>query len=478
MMPAADGTPPSVVVIGGGLAGLSAAVALADTGWHVTLLESKARLGGATHSFQRAFGDDELVVDNGQHVFLRCCTAYREFLGRLGVETQTNLQPRLDVPVIDPATGRRARLRRDRLPAPLHLSRALLGYRLLSPLQRVRAIWAALALNRVDRDAPSSDEQTFGDWLTAHGQSKAAITRLFDVFTIATLNTPAAQVSLGLAAMVFQDGLLRKADACDIGVAAVPLSTLHGDAAAAALAAHNADIRLRTKARELIALPDGRWQVGIDDGHLDADAVVLAVPHDVAADLLPAGAVTDGAGHLSELDVAPIINIHVVYDRVVLTEPFLAAVESPAQFVFDRTAQSGLPAGQYIAVSVSAADAYVDQSVAQLRAVFEPELERVLPLARNAHVLEFFVTREREATFRAVPGSARLRLQTVTAAPGLVIAGAWTKTGWPATMEGAVRSGQAAALALESARPGTVRFSPPRPAKSPGRAKRSQEASA
>ena len=145
------GDRPTVVVVGGGLAGLSAAVAAADAGWAVTLLESRTRLGGATHSFARAFGADTLDVDNGQHVFLRCCTAYRDFLRRLGVEEQTSLQPRLDVPVVDPSNGRRARLRRDRLPAPLHLSRALLGYRLLTPMQRLRAVVASLALNRVDR---------------------------------------------------------------------------------------------------------------------------------------------------------------------------------------------------------------------------------------------------------------------------------------------------------------------------------------
>ena len=217
---------------GGGLAGLSAAVTAADAGWAVTLLESRARLGGATHSFTRAFEDGEIVVDNGQHVYLRCCTAYIEFLQRLGVGNQTFLQPRLDVPVIDPATGRVARLRRDRLPAPLHLSRALLTYRLLSPWQRLRAIVAMLKLDRVDRLAPSSDTQTFGSWLSAHGQSAPVIKRLIDVFTVATLNSPSAQVSLTLGAMVFQDGLLRKADACDIGISRVPLGVLHGDAAA------------------------------------------------------------------------------------------------------------------------------------------------------------------------------------------------------------------------------------------------------
>jgi squalene-associated FAD-dependent desaturase len=437
---------PTVVVVGGGLSGLSAAVTAADAGWSVTVLESRARLGGATHSFTRAFDGRELIVDNGQHVFLRCCTAYRGFLRRLGVEDQTSLQPRLDVPVVDPRTGQRARLRRDRLPAPLHLSRALLTYRLLSPMRRLRAVGAALALNRVDRDSPASEAQTFGAWLTTHGQSDEAIEHLFDVFTVATLNAPASQVSLSLAAMVFQDGLLRHHSACDIGVATVPLGQLHGDAAAAALAAH--DIRLHSIVRTVTPLPGDRWQVDTDTATIEADAVVLAVPHDVTADLLPDGAVADPSLPRG-LGVAPIINVHVIFDRVVLTEPFVGAVGSPVQFVFDRTHPSGLSSGQYIAVSVSAADEWIDEPVADLRAVFLPELLRVLPAARDAVVLDFFVTREREATFRPVPGSAARRLPTTTALPGLFIAGAWSDTGWPATMEGAVRSGLAAARAME-----------------------------
>ena len=440
---------PVVVVVGGGLAGLSAAVTAADAGWAVTLLESRARLGGATYSFTRALEEGEIVVDNGQHVFLRCCTAYREFLRRLGVEEQTFLQPRLDVPVVDPATGRRARLRRDRLPAPLHLSRALLTYRLLSPWQRIRAIVAMLALDRVDRDAPSSDTQTFGSWLAAHGQSPKVIKRLIDVFTVATLNAPSAQVSLTLGAMVFQDGLLRKADACDIGVARVPLGQLHGDAAAAALATHDADIRLRTRVRGLTALDGNRWRVDTDDTSVEADAVVLAVPHDAAADLLPTGSIADPSV-VRGLDVSPILNVHVIFDRIVLTEPFIGAVDSPMQFVFDRTQASGLRSGQYVAVSVSAADAWIDEPVARLRELFMPELLRVLPAAHDAVVRDFFVTREREATFRPVPGSAARRLPTATNAAGLVVAGAWTATGWPATMESAVRSGVAAARALEA----------------------------
>ena len=435
--------PRDVVVIGGGLAGLAAAIGAADAGARVTLLESRPRLGGATHSFTRAFEDGHLVVDNGQHVFLRCCTAYLQFLRRLGVEDQTYLQAKLDVPVADPATGRRSHLKRNSLPAPLHLANSLLRYGVLSPSERIRAIRGALGLRRVDRNAPSSDLQSLGEWLRAHGQTTATIDRLFDVFTVATLNARADEASLTLGAMVFQDGLLRDKAACDIGYSRVPLGALHGEAARAALDAAGADVRFQTRVRAIEQA--GRWRVRTDDETFDADAVVLATPHDVAARLLPANAVpTSPTG----LGFSPILNVHVVYDRVVMTEPFVAAVDSPVQFVFDRTPASGLRSGQYVAVSVSAAQPFIDEPVAALREVFLSELARVLPASKTATVRDFFVTRERTATFLPAPGSARFRLPTLTGAPGLVLAGAWTDTGWPATMEGAVRSGVAAAAAL------------------------------
>jgi uncharacterized protein with NAD-binding domain and iron-sulfur cluster len=152
------------------------------------------------------------------------------------------------------------------------------------------------------------------------------------------------------------------------------------------------------------------------------------------------------------LGAAPIVNVHVIYDRKVMDLPFAAAVDSPVQWVFDRTRISGMHArgddGQYLAVSLSAADEYVNMTVAELREMFVPALAELFPEAREATVTEFFVTRERRATFRQVPGTARLRPPAATALPGLVLAGSWTATGWPDTMEGAVRSGLSAVITL------------------------------
>ncbi|CCG01192.1 hydroxysqualene dehydroxylase HpnE [Blastococcus saxobsidens] len=443
---------PRVVVVGGGLAGLTAALEAGDAGAQVTLLERSPRLGGATHSFRRG----ALEVDNGQHVFLRCCTAYRGLLRRLGVESDTVLQDRLDVPVVT-GSGQTARLRRGALPAPLHLARALAGYRLLSPRDRSHAVRAALALGRLRTDDPDVDAVSFGTWLAAHGQSPAAVERLWELVTVATLNARAADASLALAATVVQRGLLAERGAADLGYATVPLSRLHGEPAARALAALGADVRCGVKVSAVRPDGDGGFTVlagsRTGDAAFPADAVVLAVPSDAVAGLMPAGALAAPAAPAA-LGSAPIVNVHVVYDRPVTTSPFLAAVESPVQWVFDRTAAAGLDSGQYLALSVSAADADIGRPTADLLAQYLPAMHALVPGTRTAEVTEAFVTREPAATFRQAPGTLQLRPGPRTRLPGLALAGAWTRTDWPATMEGAVRSGRAAArAALQDARP-------------------------
>jgi squalene-associated FAD-dependent desaturase len=430
------------VVVGGGLAGITAALRCADAGHRVVLLEAKPRLGGLTYSFRRG----ELMVDNGQHVFLRCCTAYRELLARLDVTDRVSLQPRLDIPVRRP-DGNSARLRRSGWPAPLHLGGALLRYRLLTPAQRIRFVRAALALKRLDRNDPAVDDRTFADWLAAHRQDQPTVDALWELVSVATLNARAAATSLRLAAMVFQVGLLTEAGAADIGWSAVPLQELHGDAAVRALTAAGAEVTTGVPVDRIDAIEAG-WRVAAGGREYRGHDVIVAVPPAAAETLLPAGAIAAAPGWAARLGTAPIINVHVVLDRVVLREPFVAGIGTAIQWVFDRTAPSGLAAGQYLAVSVSAAEDFIDQPVAALRAALMPQLEALLPELRGASITDFFVSRERQATFRPAPGSARLRASTQTGAPGLFLAGAWTDTGWPATMEGAVRSGNAAAAAV------------------------------
>jgi len=472
-------------VIGGGLAGITAAVALGKAGHEVTLLEAKPRLGGATMSFSR----DGLVVDTGQHVFLRCCTAYRGLLDRLGMAAHAPLQPRFDVTVLAP--GKQAALRRRRVPAPLHMLPALLGYPFLNWSQRLRLTRAALAFRRLDENDPKTDELRLGDWLAAHGQDERTRRVLWDLFSVSSLNVPGDDASLALAAVVVKTGLLGDADAADIGVPALSLGELHGAAAARLLGKLGATVRTQAKVTAIEPAEAGGFLVraadaegGAAGGDLETDAVVLAVPHEQAARLMPPGALpAETVDGWAGLGAAPIVNVHVIYDRKVMDVPFAAAVDSPVQWVFDRTRISGMHeraragqrgigqhgadqqgigqhgagqhgagqhgGGQYLAISLSAADEYAGKPVTELREQFVPALAELFPAAKAATVTEFFVTREKRATFRQVPGTAKLRPKAATDLPGLVLAGAWTDTGWPDTMEGAVRSGLNAVIALQ-----------------------------
>ncbi|HEX4082820.1 MAG TPA: FAD-dependent oxidoreductase [Acidimicrobiales bacterium] len=484
-----------VAVVGGGLAGIAAALAAADGGAAVTVVERRSHLGGLTWSFRR----NGRSFDNGQHVFLRCCTEYRGFLDRIGAAGQTHLQPRLDIPVLSPGGGR-ADITRTNLPSPLHLAGALLRYRHLSLADRARLGRPTLALRRLRLDDPALDDETFGSWLARHGQRPAAIEKLWDLITLPTVNVPASDASLALAAKVFRTGLLDHADGADVGWSTVPLGELHGANAARALAAAGVDVRVgttvdrlavgsraggRDSAVTLTVRPAGAAEPAGAGGLagaaepagaarpagaaaasrvataagptgarraaevIEADAVIVATPPDVAAALLPAGALPAVTG----LGTSPIVNVHLVFDRHVTDLPLAAAVDSPVQFVFDHTAAAGMdPDGpeQCLVVSLSAADAFIGGRPDDLVRTFHDALGDLFPAARRAGLVDGVVSREHTATFRGRPGTAALRPSSTTSLPGLagvLVAGAWCDTGWPATMEGAVRSGTDAARA-------------------------------
>ena len=428
-----------VVVIGGGLAGIAAALDCADDGASVTLLESRRRLGGAAYSFTR----DGLTVDNGQHVFLRCCTSYHELLQRIGADHLVTVQPRLEIPVLAPG-GRTAWLRRSGLPAPLHLAGAMLRYPFLGPLARLSVARTMQALDRVDPDDPAADSVSFGDWLSEHGQGAAAIETVWELIARPTLNLRVGDASLAQAAYVFQHGMLRDPAGGDVGYARVPLSEIHDEAAGCALAQAGVDVRLRHGVTAIEPHAHG-FQVALSGlPALLTDAVILAVQPERAARVLPVSAGVDTTA-LARLGSSPIVNLHLVFDTKVLEQPFAAAVHSPVQWIFDRSDGANQQAGQYLTVSLSAADTELEMTATELRERFVPALAQLLPAVREAQLETFFVTREHAATFRAAPGSRALRPGPRTALAGLVLAGNWTDTGWPATLEGAVRSGHAAA---------------------------------
>jgi squalene-associated FAD-dependent desaturase len=427
-----------VVVCGGGLAGVAAACEAAGLGARVTLVERRPFLGGRAFSFTDAASGRE--IDNGQHVFLGCCTAYTGLLRLLGTLGATTLQRRLDVLVRD-RSGATGRLRAAPLPAPFHLSASFAAYPHLTPAERaaaVRALLALVALRPAARDR--LDDRTFADWLHDHGQPDRAIARFWDLIVLPTCNDRSDRVSAALAAFVFQEGLLRTRTGSAIGWPRVGLTRVVDPAARDFLAARGGTV---LSGRGVAAV--GERHVEMRGGErLEADGIVLAVPprmaHEVAPDALP---------REPGLNASPIVNVHLWYDRPVMDEPFEAVLDSPAQWVFNRSAMDHHGAGRagehHLAVSISGARSEVEVPRDALAAAIRAEVEAVYPRARDAELVASAVVKEPRATFAQAPGQASRRPGTATPVPGVALAGAWTDTGWPATMEGAVRSGIRAA---------------------------------
>ncbi len=412
------------VVIGAGLAGLAAARALLAAGHQVTVLERSRLLGGKATSFVAG----EVEVDNGQHVFLGCFDAWLGLVGEAGMADALHLPARFEVALLGPH-GNRVRLRAGRLPSPLHLAPALLGHRLLGPGGRVRVARAMMAARK-----PARPGETLAGWLRRRGQGPRERTLFWDPFLVPALNAPPEEVDAEAGLFVLRTAFLGRPGASRIGWSKVPLGRI-AEALAAGL-----DVRLRQPALELVVEGDAVRGVRSAGGELEAGGVVLAVPPDQASRLLPAAAQVSG---LEQIRSQPIVDVHLWYDPERLELPwrldFAALAGSPVQWVFRK--HPG-----YLCCSLSAASEAVGLAEEELVERCHRELARVLPALRGLSPLRGRATRDPAATFVPTPGLRRPGPET--GVRGLVLAGAWTDTGWPATMESAVRSGQAAARVL------------------------------
>ncbi len=431
---------------------MAAAWRLAAAGYRVTLVERRPYLGGRAYSYtDRETG---VQVDNGQHVFMGCCTAYIDFLRDVGTLDRTARQDRLRVEVRSPS-GKSGVLAAAPLPPPLHLLPSFLAYPHLAWRDKLRAAPALLRI-RMERN-PDRDElraMSFEDWLRRNGQSDRAIANFWDLIVVPTLNDASRDVSASMAFTVFQVALLRDAHGADIGFARGGLSDVMGDAAERRLRTLGVDLVLGRTVERLVSDHGALTGVVLAGGDvLTADWYVAALPPQALVNALP-----DDLREASPLSVAashtfaPIVNLHVWYDRAVADFEWAAFVDSPLQFVFNKTRIAGLTGpGDYLTVSLSGAWEWWPLSKDELRERFTPELARALPLARDAAIERFAVVKEQRATFRSPPGGPANRLPTLTPLRNMVLAGDWTDTGWPATMEGAVRSGNAAAAAVMAA---------------------------
>ena len=408
------------VVVGGGLAGLSAALQLLDCEHDVTLLEARPTLGGAVQTLPEREGDPDPPPDNGQHIALGCCDAYLDFLERIGQGSSAERR-RLALPVIA-EDGSVAFIGPGAL--------ALLRYRHVPLRDRLTIARVARRLGSLVPE--DHDGEGFATLLRRLGQSEAAIGRFWDVFMRPALNLPSEEVSAGLALFTVQTALLADRRASDLVLPRRPLGEMHGEAAGRVLAERGAIVRTNARVVELAQdaalLADGE--------RVHADAFVLAVPSAESARLLgePAPALED----------SPIVSVHLLFDRRLLQHDLAALLGSPAHWVFDRGRLTGHEPerGQYLTVVSSGAPELLEVRGKELVELIAGEVTSRLG---QAELLWSRVSREPAATFAARPGTAKLRSGFVTSRPNVARAGAWTDTGWPATMESAVRSGRDAA---------------------------------
>ena len=492
----------TVGVIGGGLAGLASACALADSGHEVTLFERRAFLGGRASSYEHP-GTGE-VVDNCQHVLLGCCTNLRDFYRRLGVEDRIRWYKRITF--IEPG-GRTGFIESTALPAPLHSAISFLRFKLLSPVDKLGIARAMMAMMP---GIPEDSGEDFLAWLRRKGQTQAAIDRFWAPVLISSLNEELDKTSVKYAAMVFRDAFLKSAEASWMGVPSVPLSDLYGVAeryiverggrvmrrcAVERIDVERIDVEQvdvdaeRVGGERFGAEPVGAEQspagkpgvtVRTNEGEFAFDYAISAVPFHQLGRILPRSEAADELRRkVNHLRTVPITGIHLWFDREITHLEHAALLDRNIQWMFHKSKilnskilsskvlnsknldsapfeTSGAPAEgdpasatpSYMELVVSSSKSLLEMGRGEIIELALKELKEFFPAARYANVVKATVIKEVHATFAPAPLSDAFRLSPVSPWPRLFLSGDWTSTGWPATMEGAVRAGYLTAEAL------------------------------
>jgi squalene-associated FAD-dependent desaturase len=443
----------NVIVIGGGLAGLAAGVALADAGCRVRLFELRPYLGGRATSYALPNGEH---VDNCQHVTLGCCTNLEDFYKRVGSAGKIKFFDRLFF--LDPQ-GRTGIMQAGFLPAPAHMTGSFLAFAPLSlkdKLSIARALMAILFAGGKPKDAYArAAPMSMLAWLEKHKQTPRAIERFWRVVLVSALDEELDRTDACFGIDVFWKAFLKNSGGYQMGVPSVPLAELY-DGCRASIEKKGGEVILRAPLRSL-RFENGALKSAVFDGGREesADAFVLALPHDRLIDLLPAEVRTANPtlAHLEKIEVSPITGVHLWFDREVTKEPFITLLDTQTQWVFNKTSLYGNPdgsTGQYLQLVISASYDLLKKSREEIIELCLKEIRQALPAAREAQLVKATVIKEAAATFSPAPGVDHWRPSQQTKTPGLYLAGDWTATGWPATMEGAVRSGYLAAEAVLS----------------------------
>jgi squalene-associated FAD-dependent desaturase len=461
----------SVLVIGGGLAGLSSAVTLAEAGFRVRLFEKRSHLGGRATSYTLPDGTE---VDNCQHVTLACCTNLADFYRRVGAEGKIRFYDRLYF--VD-RHGRRSSIEGAALPPPLHMAPSFLFFGALTWADKRGIAKAMLAIARAGGNPPGASGASMLDWLHRMGQTPGAIERFWRVVLVSALDEELARTDARYGIDVFWKAFLANRQGYHVGIPSVPLANLY-EGCERAVKARGGEVRVRAGVREIRVEQNKFADAILEDGtEIEVDVCIAAVPHDVLLKMLPkemsqGDSPIEGLNHLK---TSPITGVHLWFDRPVMTEPFLTLLDHTTQWVFNKSLLSGgaetdgqnarptqkvgesvaeetaAPGGQYLQLVISASYDLVPRSRQEIIDLCVRELADVLPASRTAKLLKATVIKEINATFSPEPGVDRWRPVQESPVQGLFLAGDWTRTGWPATMEGAVRSGYLAAEALLAA---------------------------
>jgi len=453
----------TVAIVGGGLAGLAAGCALSDAGFEVTVYERRPYLGGRASSYEHP-GTGE-VVDNCQHVLLGCCTSLIDLYRRIGVEDRIRWYDRLTF--LEPG-GRASEIAMSGLPAPMHTAPSFLRARMLSLRDKLAIARAMLALMPA---LPPDDGRSFLEWLKQHGQTERAIERFWKVILVSALNEDLDRVSVPNAALVFRESFLKSPQAGRMGVPTVPLTELYGRAGDY-ICARGGHVELRATIEALVPHPRAAsFGTGVGQPHNRFDTAVklcvrdssgtrevlpdftiVAVPFDAVLRLLPD---TSNARPLRELlgrfETSPITGVHLWFDREITDLEHAVLLDRTIQWMFHKSKiqdRSRLDLGSYVELVISASKSLLNKSRSEIIDLALRELADYFPAVRESKLLKSTVIKEVHATFAPLPGSDSYRPSSETPWPQLFLAGDWTATGWPATMESAVRSGYLAAQAL------------------------------
>ena len=443
-----------MIVIGGGLAGLAAGVALAESGWRVKLFELRPYLGGRATSYVLPSGEH---VDNCQHVTLGCCTNLDDFYRRVGSADKVKFFDRLFF--LDPQ-GRSGAMQAGILPAPFHMTSSFATFAPLSlgdKLSIARAMMRILFTGGKPKEVNTPAGMSMLEWLKSQKQTPRAIERFWRVVLVSALDEELDGTDARFGIDVFWKAFLSNRTGYRMGVPAVPLAELY-DGCRVAIEQKGGEVTLRAPVRGV------RVEKGMiavlqfdNDREESADAYVFALPHTALTNLLPPEikSANPTLASLDKIKVSPITGVHFWFDRPVTSEPFITLLDTNVQWVFNKTAlytdQSDAPvpgAQQYLQLVISASYELLKKSREEIIELCLKEIRQALPAAREGQLVKATVIKEASATFSPEPGVDRFRPAQATNTPGLFLAGDWTATGWPATMEGAVRSGYLAAEAV------------------------------